>query len=149
MEVQPDFRELLLFFNARSVDYLIVGAYALAQHGAPRYTGDLDIYVRPDAANAERVMSALQDFGFGAVGLTVDDFNCPDRVVQLGYPPVRIDLITSISGVDWEAAASGSVTGSFGDVPVRYLGREQLIANKRATGRLKDRADVEALGEEP
>ena len=147
MEVQPDFRELLLLFNAHSVEYIIVGAYALAHHGAPRYTGDLDLHVRPEPENAARVLHALQEFGFGSVGLAPDDFSVPERVVQLGYPPIRIDIITSISGVSWDEARAGQVAGEFGDVAVHYLGLQQLIKNKRTVGRMKDLADLEALGE--
>lgn len=146
MKVQPDFRELLALFNEIHVEYIVVGAFALALHGAPRFTGDLDIYVKPDSDNARRVMNALQRFGFGSVGLKEDDFLRDDNVVQLGYPPVRIDLLTRISGVSWNEACAGAVDGDFGGEAVRYLGREQLIVNKRATGRKKDLADLEALG---
>lgn len=149
MEVQPDFRELLQLFNAHQVEYVIVGAYAVGHHGAPRYTGDMDVHVRPDSQNAGRVLAALSDFGFGSVGLTMEDFSVPDRVVQLGYPPVRIALNTSISGVPWHDAIAGREAGVFGDVPAFYLGLKELIANKRAAGRLKDLADLEALGEPP
>ena len=147
MEMQPDFRELLALFNAHHVEYLIVGGYALAFHGAPRFTGDLDIFVNPDAANAHRILTALEAFGFASVGLTPSDFERPDQVVQLGEPPVRIDLITSITGVSWDEAWAGRVTGRYGDMPVYYIGREQFVANKRATGRTKDVADLEVLGE--
>jgi len=149
MEVQPDFKELLALFNAHRVKHIIVGAYAVGHHGSPRYTGDMDVYVRPDTENACGVLAALTEFGFGSVGLAIEDFCVPDRVVQLGYPPVRIDIITSISGVSWDEAYAGRVAGVFGDVPVFYLGLKELITNKRATGRLKDLADVEALGELP
>ena len=148
MDVQPDFRDLLVLLNAHGVEYLIVGAYALAFHGAPRFTGDLDILVRPAPANAERVLAALADFGFGFPNLTASDFQNPNQVVQLGVPPVRIDLITSITGVSWEEAEAHKEPGAFGDLPVNYLGRQQYIANKRARGRKKDLADIEALGEE-
>ncbi len=147
MEVQQDFKELLALFNAHKVEYIIVGAYALAFHGAPRFTGDIDILVRPLQENAKKILSALEDFGFGSVNLTIDDFQKSDHVVQLGHPPVRVDIVTSITGVTWEEADQGKQTGLYGDVPVFFLGKEQYIANKRATGRLKDRADLEALGE--
>ena len=147
METHPDFRELLALFNARHVEYLIVGGYALAFHGAPRFTGDLDIFVNPDAANAQRTLTALAAFGFASVGLTSGDFERLDQVVQLGVPPVRIDLITSITGVSWDAAWAGRVAGRYGDMPVHYIGRAQFVANKRATGRTKDVADLEVLGE--
>ena len=148
MEVQPDFRDLLALLNAHEVEYLIVGAYALAFHGAPRFTGDLDVLVRPDPDNAKRIVEALADFGFRFDNLTAADFQNPEKVVQLGVPPVRIDLITSITGVSWEDAVARKEAGAFGDVPVNYLGREQYVVNKRATGRRKDLADLEALGEE-
>lgn len=148
MEIQEDFRDLLELFNAHKVEYLVVGAYALAYHGAPRYTGDIDIYVKPDAVNAQRIIAALHEFGFGSVGLTAADFQSPDNVIQLGVPPVRVDIITSITGVSWEEAFSGRVEGKYGDTPVHYIGREQFILNKRALGRKKDLADLEALGEE-
>ncbi len=147
MEVQPDFRELLGLFNAHSVEYMIVGGYALAFHGAPRFTGDLDVFVRPTAQNAHRILAALNDFGFGSLNLGAEDFSTQDRVVQLGVPPVRVDLITSVSGVSWEACWAGRQPGAYGDVPVAFIGREQFIANKRAVGRTKDLADLEALGE--
>lgn len=148
MEVQKDFKELLELFNGHKVEYMIVGAYALAFHGAPRFTGDIDILVRPFPENAQKILSALTDFGFGSLNLTVDDFQKLNYVVQLGSPPVRIDIVTSITGVTWEEAAVGKQAGLYGDVPVFFLGREQYIANKRATGRKKDLADLEALGEE-
>ena len=148
MEVQKDFRDLLELLNAHKVEYLIVGAYALAFHGAPRYTGDIDIFVRPDPENAQHVMAALNDFGFGSAGLTAADFEIGDKVVQLGFPPVRVDIVTSITGISWEEAASGRVEGIYGNIPVYYIGREQFVLNKRALGRKKDLADLEALGEE-
>jgi hypothetical protein len=147
METQPDFRELLALFNAHHVEYLIVGGYALAFHGAPRFTGDLDIFVKPDATNAQRILTALAAFGFASVGLTPNDFERPDQVVQLGVPPVRIDLITSITGVSWDETWANRVTGRYGDMPVYYIGREQFVANKRATGRTQDVADLEVHGE--
>lgn len=145
MEVQKDFSDLFVLFNAHQVDYLIVGGYALAHHGAPRYTGDIDILVRPDRENARRILDALGSFGFGALGLTVEDFAQPDRVVQLGLPPVRVDLLTSITGMGWEGAVVGCEAGCYGNVPVRYIGKEPFITNKRAIGRKKDLADLEAL----
>jgi len=120
MEMQPDFRELLALFNARHVEYLIVGGYALAFHGAPRFTGALDIFVKLDTANAQRILAALEAFGFASVGLTLNDFERPDQVVQLGVPPVRIDLLTSITGVSWDEAWAGRIAGGYGDISVHY-----------------------------
>ena len=147
MEVQKDFRDLLELFNKHKVDYIIVGAYALGFHGAPRYTGDLDIFVKPDPVNAKRIIQALNEFGFGTLGLTMEDFVEEGKVVQLGVPPVRIDIITSITGVQWEQAQSGRVDGFFGDLMVHYVGRDDFITNKKALGRKKDMADLEAVGE--
>jgi len=146
MDVQKDFKELLELFNEHRVEYMIVGGYALAFHGAPRYTGDMDIYVKPDIENGYKIMAALEDFGFGKIGVTSKDFIYPEKVIQLGVPPVRIDLITSITGVSWEEASSGTIKGKYGDVEACYIGREQFIANKKATGRKRDIADLESLG---
>ena len=148
MEVQPDFRDLLALFNVHKVDYIIVGAYALAYHGAPRYTGDMDILVRPDSENAQRIIHALEEFGLGSLGLTLEDFSAPDKVIQIGVAPIRIDMLTALTGVSWEEAVSGRVAGRYGDLEVYYLGKEQFILNKRALGRKKDLADLEAIDEE-
>jgi len=148
MEIHSDFKELLELFNKHEVEYLIVGGYALAFHGAPRVTGDIDLFVRPTSENAERIIAALDDFGFGSLTLSRKDFATPGMVVQLGVPPVRIDIITGVSGVSWEKAYSCKVTGRYDDTPVFFIGRGDFITNKRATGRAKDAADIEALGEQ-
>jgi hypothetical protein len=147
MEPYKDFKELLELFNAKGVEYVVVGGYALAFHGAPRYTGDLDLYVHPTPENGDRIVAALADFGFASLGLKRDDFVEPDRVVQLGVPPVRVDMVTSVDGVSWEEAWAGRIPGQYGGVPVPYLGRHEFVRNKRAAGRQKDLADLEALGE--
>ena len=149
MELYPDFKELLELLNAHEVDYLIVGGYALALHGCPRFTGDLDIYLGIQRGNAQKVLSVLKEFGFGALNLSEEDFTQTNQIVQLGVPPIRIDFITSIDGVDWDAAWANREKGRWGNVPVAYLSREDFIANKRASGRFKDLADIESLGEEP
>jgi len=148
MELERDFKELLALFNAHKVEHVIVGGYALAFHGAPRFTGDLDIFVKPDKQNAQRVMAALAEFGFGSLGLSEDDFAKLNQVVQLGVPPVRIDLITSLSGVSWQDAFDESVSADLDNIRVRFISRKHFVANKRAIGRKKDLADLEALGEE-
>ena len=147
MEVQKDFKELLELFNAHHVEFLIVGGYALALHGFPRYTGDIDILIQPDLENANRILKALDAFGFGSIGLREEDLTTPGKVIQLGYPPVRVDIMTSLSGVSWEDACRGRVKGNYGDIQIFYIGRDQLIANKKTTARKKDLADLEALGE--
>ena len=147
MEIQQDFKELLVLLNDHKVEYMIVGGYALAFHGAPRYTGDLDIYVKPDQKNAQHLLAALDDFGFASVNLKQSDFQSPEMVIQLGVPPVRVDLITSISGVSWGEAQSGKIRENLGDIPVFFIGRREFILNKKAIGRKRDFADLEALGE--
>lgn len=149
MEIHPDFKELLELLNAHEVEYLIVGGYALALHGSPRFTGDLDIYINTHRSNAKKVLCVLREFGFGALNLSEEDFTADDQIVQLGVPPVRIDFVTSIDGVAWEAAWKNRAKGDWASVPVAYLNRADFIANKRASGRLKDLADIEALGEDP
>ena len=146
MEIQRDFKELLALLNEHKVEYAIVGGYALAFHGAPRYTGDMDILVKPDRKNTRRILAALEEFGFGGLELSIEDFENPDMIVQLGVAPVRVDIITTLTGVSWEQVYSNRVKGKYGNVPVSYIGREQFIANKKAVGRKKDLADVEALG---
>jgi hypothetical protein len=148
MEVQQDFRDLLALFSAHKVDYIIVGAHALAYHGVPRYTGDMDILVRSDPENAKRILRALDEFGFGSLGLKVEDFATTDKVVQLGVAPVRIDIVTSLTGVSWEDVDAGRVAGTYGGLKVYYIGKKEFILNKRALGRKKDLADLEAIGED-
>lgn len=145
MELHSDHRDLLAILNAKGVSYLVVGGIALAHHGAPRFTGDIDLYVRPSPENARRLVAALVEFGFGSVGLAESDFLTEGRVVQLGFEPWRIDLLTSLAGVTWDEAASGAETGDFG-VPAPVLGRAELIRNKRAVGRPQDLADIARLG---
>ncbi|MCX8037928.1 MAG: hypothetical protein N3D11_12940 [Candidatus Sumerlaeia bacterium] len=140
-------QELCALLNAHNVAYMIVGGYALAYHGSPRYTGDMDIWVRPDADNARRLLAALADFGFASLGLQIEDFSTEDKVVQIGVPPVRIDVLTSITGVSWDEAFPAKVAGTYGGIPVSYISREHFVRNKRAIGRKKDLADIEALGE--
>lgn len=147
MEIYRDFQELLALFNAHNVEYVIVGGYAMAAHGVPRYTADIDLLVNPTPANAARIMAAVNAFGFGSIGLTEVDFCTPGRVVQLGRPPVRIDILTDIEGANWAQIDKGKIKGDYGGVPVWFIGRQEFIANKRAVGRRKDLGDLEALGE--
>lgn len=145
MDPNPDFRDMLRCLNARGVEYLVVGSFALAFHGRPRSTGDMDIFVRPSPENAARIMDALRDFGFALPDISGDDFSRPDQIVQLGYPPVRIDLITSLTGVDWDAAWNGRTAGELAGEPVNFIGLREFIANKRSTGRAKDLGDIDGL----
>lgn len=135
-------------FNVHRVEYLIVGGYALAFHGAPRFTGDIDIFVKPESENAKRILAALEEFGFGSINLSQEDFITQGNVVQLGVPPVRIDIMTSLTGVSWQEAQEGKVAGNYGDTLVFFISKDDFIANKKALGRRKDLADLETLGQE-
>ena len=147
MGIPQDFKELLELLNAHKVEYLIVGAHVLAFYGAPRFTGDLDILIKPGRDNTQKVLDVLAEFGFGSLELTADDFSEPDKVIQLGYPPLRIDIMTTLTGVTWEQIEAGKVTGKIDVIPVSFLGKKEFIQNKRTLGRKKDLADIEALEE--
>ena len=144
-----DFRDLLAAFVTVGVRFLIVGAHALAAHGVPRVTGDLDVWVEPTPENARRVWRSLAEFGAPVETLNIHeaDFTKRDQVVQLGIPPYRVDIMTSISGVDFSEAWSGRLDGRLHDVPVAFLGRDAFIRNKRSSGREKDLQDLRSLDE--
>jgi hypothetical protein len=144
-KIPQDFKELLELLNSHKVEYLVVGSYALAFHGAPRFTGDIDLFVKPEGDNAKRILAALDEFGFGSLKFSESDFTSPDNVVQLGVPPVRVDIMTSLTGVSWERAQAGKVRGNYDKTPVYFISKQELIANKTALGRQKDLADIEAL----
>ena len=148
MKLPQDFREFLELFNAKGVEYMIVGSYALAYYGAPRYTGDIDLFVRRTEVNAQRIICALNEFGFAFPNLTWNDFVKDDTVIQLGVPPVRIDILTFLSGITWDTASNHKVPDEIDGVPVFVIGRDDYIVNKKASGRAKDVADLEALGEQ-
>jgi hypothetical protein len=139
-----DFKEFVESFNAAEVEYLLVGGYALAAHGHPRYTGDIDFWVSPTAQNIERVLMALQSFGFASLALKAADF-ADNTVIQLGQPPRRIDLMTGIDGVEFAPcwARRGSVM--FDGLCLQVISLADFKTNKRAAGRLKDLADLQAL----
>jgi hypothetical protein len=143
--MNPDFVDLLRAFAEREVRFLVVGAYALAHHGRPRATGDLDVWVDPTPANAQRLMSALAAFGAPLDDVTEADFASPGVVFQMGVPPGRIDILTELTGLTFEEAWPGREAGRFGELTVDFLGRDAFILNKRATGRTRDLADIEGL----
>ncbi|MGE3167166.1 MAG: hypothetical protein AB7O52_19845 [Planctomycetota bacterium] len=143
--MHSDFRDLLSAFNAHDVEYLVVGAHALAAHGHVRATKDLDVWVRPSVTNAPRVLAALRAFGAPLHDLTDADLAAPGLIFQIGVPPLRIDVLTAIDGVSFDAAWSLRLISQFAGLPVSVLSRSHLIANKRATGRLQDLADIENL----
>jgi len=140
-----DFKEFVALLNAHGVEYLVVGGYAMALHGRPRHTGDLDVWLKRNPDNAKRIIGALEAFGFGGVGLSEGDFLKGDHVVQLGYPPFRIDLLTDIDGVDFDAAWPNRQTFVHDGLALHFIGLDDLKANKRASGRARDLDDLEQL----
>jgi hypothetical protein len=144
--MNPDFVDLLRAFAAADVRFLVVGAYALAFHGRPRATGDLDVWVEASAENAPRVMRALAAFGAPLLDLTEVDFAREGIVYQIGLPPGRIDILTQLTGLTFDEAWPDRARGRFGDVDVDFIGRDAFIRNKKATGRTKDLGDIEDLG---
>ena len=150
--MNEDFLDLLQALVASNVQFLVVGAHAMAVHGVPRATGDLDVWVRPDPQNAERAWQALLQFGAPVreMGVTQADLHTPGLVIQIGIPPRRIDILTMISGLDFEEAWRGRATHRVGALEVPFLGRADLIRNKRASGRPKDLVDLGVLeGRDP
>ena len=144
MELSQDFKEWLACLLDTRTEFVVVGGYALAHHGCPRFTGDIDVLVRVSPENATRIVDALGRFGFGSLGLKPSDFQTEGPVVQLGFAPQRIDILTRIDGVDWAAASHDPSVAEIAGMKVPFISRAALIANKRASGRLKDLADIEA-----
>ncbi len=147
MELAPDFDEFIASLNAHGAEFLIVGAYALAFHGSPRFTGDIDVLVRPTPANGQRVLDAIRDFGFPVDELTPAQLVDTRTLLQMGEAPVQIHVMSAISGVTWDEAWRDREEGPCGSNTVGYLGRASFLKNKRASGRPKDLADIDALSE--
>lgn len=143
--LNPDFKDMLCAFNAEGVEYLVVGAYAMASHGFPRATGDIDFWIRRTPENADRVLRALVAFGAPTDQLSREDLLAPEMIVQFGVEPNRIDLLTSIDGVEFGQAYAGRTVTELDEVTVPFLGLTDLIRNKRATGRDKDAVDAALL----
>ncbi|HKR01598.1 MAG TPA: nucleotidyltransferase [Pyrinomonadaceae bacterium] len=141
-----DFKEMLSCLKDEEVDFIVVGAYALAAHGFPRATGDLDIWVRNSSENAQKVMRALMKFGAPLSDLSEEDFTAPDLVIQLGVEPCRIDLLTGIDGVEFNKAWRSKVNITIDELEIGILSKEDLLRNKLATNRDKDQGDIEWLG---
>ncbi len=147
MDLAPDFDEFCALLSAHGAEFVIVGAHALAFHGAPRFTGDLDILVRPSEENGRRVLAAIAEFGFPTPPLTPADFLGGTKIVEMGVRPIQIHVMSAIDGVSWDEIWLGRETGQFGGRSVSFIGRDAFIRNKRAAGRLKDLADIDALRE--
>lgn len=145
MQLDKDFNEFVGLFIAHDVRFLIVGGYALAAHGLPRATGDLDTWVWVGGENAGRIVTALAEFGFGEVGISEDDFKRSDSIVQLGLPPYRIDILTSVDGLDFEQSWRNRVVVEVDNLKVPFISKDDLITNKKTVGRPQDIADVERL----
>lgn len=145
MVLNPDFREFIQSLNDNKVRYLIVGGYAVALHGHPRYTKDIDVWIEMTVENAERVVKALEQFGFGSLGLETADFLTPDQIIQLGYPPNRIDLLNTMVGVDFETCYNNCVFAEIDNISMNFIDLENLKKNKKASGRPQDLADLDNL----
>jgi hypothetical protein len=146
MDLAPDFEEFIASLTAHGVEFLVVGAYALALHGAPRFTGDLDVFVRPTLENASRLLAAVRAFGFPVAELEPEDIARGDRILQMGVEPVQIHVMGAISGVTWDEAWQDRAVGPLGAQEAPFLGRKTFVRNKRASARPKDLADRDALG---
>ncbi len=143
--LNKDFKQFIRSLNDNQVRYLVIGGYAVALHGHPRYTKDLDIWIERSQQNAERIVTALEQFGFGSLGLKVDDFLVPDQIIQLGNPPNRIDLLVTVSGVDFSDCFETRIQVDIDGVNVNFIDLDNLKRNKQASGRIQDLADLENL----
>lgn len=145
MHVEKDYAELLGLFSRHKVKYCIVGAFAVGFYSIPRYTKDMDILVEPTLKNAQKIIKALKDFGFGNMGLSEKDFSKEGKIVQLGYEPVRVDIITSIGGCSFEEVWKNKMAGNYGKQKVFFIGTEDLIKAKLASNRPRDKLDLQKL----
>ncbi len=145
MKLTKDWREFIESLNSNGVEYVIVGGHAVGYHGYPRYTGDIDFFVRPSRENAGRLVKALVSFGFAGAGELEETLVTPDQVVQLGRPPNRIDILTGISGVGFDEALESCVSTLIDETRVEIIGRSALLKNKHRSGRTKDLADAEEI----
>jgi len=148
VKIHPDFSDFIAALNRHRVEFVIVGAFDLAFLGSPRYTGDMDVWIRPTAPNARALLRAIEDFGLKSLALAEQDV-LSGKIIQMGYPPVRIDLLTLLDGLTADEIWASRQKGPLGGHTVNYMGRAAFVKNKRAAGRQKDLADLEALGEPP
>lgn len=146
VNIPTDFREFIKLLNKNKVRYLIVGGYAVAVHGYPRFTGDIDILIDRTPDNASEVLKTLDDFGFSSIGILIEDLTTEDQVIQLGQPPLRIDLLTSIDGVTFKEVWGNRINREVDGLTVNLISFDDLIKNKKAANRRKDNADIEGLG---
>ena len=145
MKTEKDYEEFLSLLNKNSVKYVIVGAFALALYSKPRYTKDLDILIEPEEENVKKLINALHEFGFEEINIKKEDLSRKNQILQLGYEPLRIDIITSIAGCSFEEVWNNKVREKYGKTIVNFIGKKELIKNKKAIGRKQDMADLELL----
>jgi hypothetical protein len=143
-----DFKEFVQLLVKHKVEYIIVGGYAVGIHGYPRYTGDLDIWLNPTEENAKKILTAVNEFGFSSYNLKIEDFTKEGNIVQLGYPPIRIDLLTELDGVSFEECSKNTEQFEYDDLTLNVIGYDDLIKNKKTTGRYRDLDDLENLSRE-
>ncbi len=145
MELNQDFKEFIELLNVNEVEYLVVGGYAVGFHGHPRYTGDIDFWVAISRENAEKIIVVLRDFGMGVLALQAEDFMKEDMIIQIGYEPNRIDILTSVTGISFDDCYSQKVRAEFDEITVDFIDIRNLKKNKAASGRGKDLGDLENL----
>ncbi|MFC2149118.1 nucleotidyltransferase [Candidatus Auribacterota bacterium] len=145
MKIERDFEDLLRLFSKNKVRYCIIGAFAVAFYGRPQYTKDIDILIDPLEANAKKIVKALNDFGFGSLKLSADDFCKKGNIIQLGYEPVRVDILTSIKGLSFDRVWKNRIKGTYGKQRVNFISLDDLIKCKKISARNKDLADLEIL----
>ena len=145
MKLPKDLREFIALLNSKNVEYLLVGGHAVAYHGYPRFTGDCDFFIARTPGNAAAIIEVLDAFGFSALGMKSEDFLEPNQVIQLGRPPGRIDLLTSLDGVEFDEAWQTRLTADLDGLPVSVISKDLLIRNKKSVNRPQDRADLEEL----
>ena len=145
MRTEKDFKKFIKLLNKNEVRYLIIGSFAFSYYAEPRFTKDIDFFIEPTEENAERILKTLTEFGFDSLSLKSKDFQELDQIIQLGVAPVRIDLLTSISGIDFPSAWRNRIKGNYGSISANFISKADLIKNKKAVGRPQDIADVEKL----
>lgn len=147
IRLPPDFKDFLKLLNSHAIEYLLIGGYAVGYHGFPRSTGDMDIWIASTASNARKILRALNEFGFGGVGATETLFQQPHKVIRMGHPPVRIEVLTTISGVEFSSCYAARIEAEIDGLMVKIINLNDLRINKRASGRLKDLNDLDNLPE--
>jgi len=143
VKASKDFKEFIELLNKNNVNYLLVGGYAVGYHSRPRYTEDIDILIEPSLENAKKIIHVLNKFGFTGISVSIEELIQPEKIIQLGLPPQRIDILTSIDGVNFNDAWERRIVDSFGDIPVFIISLKDLIKNKSSSGRIKDLQDIE------